>query len=232
MIQLKAILFDLFETLITERENGVNILDFGTPECQSPAARLGISETIFEQEWVKRRPGRMTGKFPDYYTVLKDICIKLNLDVDEITLKELNEKRMTAKQSTYQNIPVDVVHTLKELKRNGLKIGLVSNCSAEETESLFQSPFVHLIDEIILSYQEGVSKPNIEIYKIACRRLDVNPSEAIFIGDGGANELEGAKNAGIEAFRATWFYEREGNHKDFPVIEKPLDILNFVKITK
>ncbi|WP_165763734.1 HAD family hydrolase [Halalkalibacter urbisdiaboli] len=229
---MKAILFDLYETLITERENGVNIMDFGTPECQSPASILGISEELFEDEWVKRRPGRMTGVFSDYFTVLKDICTISNLDADDNTLRELNEKRIAAKRLPYQNISIDIVNTLKELKRNGVKIGLVSNCSAEETESLFLSPLFKLIDEMILSYQEGVSKPSREIYMIACQRLDVKPSEAIFIGDGGANELVGAKNSGIEAFRAKWFYNRKINNDEFPSIEKPMDLLNIVKSRK
>lgn len=63
---MKAVLFDLFETLVTERENGVNIRDFGTPECDCPASLLGIDETVFEREWVLRRPARMNGVFPDY----------------------------------------------------------------------------------------------------------------------------------------------------------------------
>lgn len=61
--EMKAVFFDLFETLITERENGRNTVDFGTPECNSPATHLGLSEETFEKEWVARRPGRMKGNF-------------------------------------------------------------------------------------------------------------------------------------------------------------------------
>lgn len=91
---LKAIIFDLFETLITQQEDGRNNVDFGIPECESPAIILGISEDLFEEEWVARRPERMTGPFPNYYTVIKDICTNLNLDVDDKILGSLNEKRI------------------------------------------------------------------------------------------------------------------------------------------
>lgn len=52
---MKAVLFDLFETLSTARDNGTNIRDLGTPECDSPAEVLGITEAVFEQEWILRR---------------------------------------------------------------------------------------------------------------------------------------------------------------------------------
>ena len=70
----------------------MNIRDFGTPECNSPAALTEASMTDVEREWVLRRPGRMNGVFPDYYTVLKDICSSLNLAVDDAVSRSLNER--------------------------------------------------------------------------------------------------------------------------------------------
>jgi HAD superfamily hydrolase (TIGR01549 family) len=225
---LKACFFDLYETLITEQENEMNIIEYGTPENKTPASYLGISEESFEKEWVARRPGRMKGVFTDYYSVIKDICTQLNLDIDDKILTSLNEKRLAEKRKPYQNINGEIVDMLKELKRMGLKIGLVSNCSGEETEGLFLSPLSNLFDEIILSYQVGVSKPDKEIYDAACQRLGVNPGEAIFIGDGGANELMGAKKAGMKAFRASWFYDRNLEEQEFPVVSKPKDVLRII----
>ncbi|MEU4444931.1 HAD family hydrolase [Actinosynnema sp. NPDC050801] len=39
------------------------------------------------------------------------------------------------------------------------------------------------VDEFVLSYQEGVAKPDPKIFRIACDRLGVHPSEALMIGD-------------------------------------------------
>lgn len=58
------------------------------------------------------------------------------------------------------------------------------------------------------SFTEGVAKPDPEIYLRALHRLGVQPEAAIFIGDGGDNELAGAEEAGLRAFRATWFLTR------------------------
>ncbi len=225
---MKAVLFDLFETLITERENGKNVRDLGTPECESPATLLGIKEADFEREWVIRRPGRMNGIFPDYYTALKDICLNFNLAVDDDLLHSLNERRVTAKRIPYQHIEKCVLDALEGLKNKGLKVGLISNCSAEEIDDLFSCPLTNFIDEIVLSFRVGVSKPHKEIYSLACDRLRVKPAECIFVGDGGASELVGATNAGIKAYRATWFHNRADIGDEFQKVENPKYILDLV----
>jgi putative hydrolase of the HAD superfamily len=40
-------------------------------------------------------------------------------------------------------------------------------------------------------------KPEPEIYEHALRKLGLDPSVCIFVGDGGSNELEGARAAGL-----------------------------------
>lgn len=225
---MKAVLFDLFETLITERENGTNVQDFGTPDCYSPAALLGTNQAVFEREWVLRRPGRMNGVFPDYYSVLKDICSCLNLVVDDEVLRSLNEKRVAAKRTPYKQIEERVLDVLEGLKKKGLKIGLISNCSSEEVDGLFSCPLTDCIDEIVLSFEAGVSKPHKEIYLLACERLQVNPGECIFVGDGGASELVGATNAGMRAYRAAWFYDRADIENKFHPITNPMNLLDLI----
>ncbi len=42
-------------------------------------------------------------------------------------------------------------------------------------------------------------KPNPGIYRLACERLRVEPSDCLFIGDGGSGELTGATNVGMDA---------------------------------
>ena len=53
----------------------------------------------------------------------------------------------------------------------------------------------------------AVLKPDRKIYELACDRLRIEPSEAVFVGDGGSNELWGATEAGIEALWCTWFLD-------------------------
>jgi len=57
-------------------------------------------------------------------------------------------------------------------------------------------------DEIIVSAETGVMKPDPEIYCIALARLDVTPDEAIFVDDAKEN-LEAARALGITAIHFT-----------------------------
>jgi len=43
------------------------------------------------------------------------------------------------------------------------------------------------------------------IYSEGLRRVGVDPAEALFVGDGGDDELLGAERAGLRAAQATWF---------------------------
>jgi phosphoglycolate phosphatase-like HAD superfamily hydrolase len=59
----------------------------------------------------------------------------------------------------------------------------------------------------VFSYEVGVIKPDQEIYTYACERLGVAPGDAWFVGDGGSDELRGARAAGLRPVWATWFIE-------------------------
>ena len=54
----------------------------------------------------------------------------------------------------------------------------------------------------MLSYREGIAKPNPEIFTLAAERLGVAPSECVMIDDIAAN-CEGAEVAGMQSILHT-----------------------------
>ena len=54
-----------------------------------------------------------------------------------------------------------------------------------------------------------MKKPNPAIFYLACERLDVEPEDCLFIGDGESNKLIGATRVGINAIHICMPYERE-----------------------
>lgn len=82
-------------------------------------------------------------------------------------------------------------------------------------------------DKVCLSYEEGVQKPDEEIYRRCMAGLGVAPEECIYIGDGGSQELETARNIGMNAMQAVWYMENR--KKDFNQLEKPLDVLKWIR---
>lgn len=79
------------------------------------------------------------------------------------------------------------------------KIGFLSNAGGDWVNEMFEPEDVALFDDIVLSFREGVIKPNPEIFKIAARNLGVETSECVFIDDKEKHCI-GARQAGMAAF--------------------------------
>jgi putative hydrolase of the HAD superfamily len=89
------------------------------------------------------------------------------------------------------------VETLEELRVRGHKIGLITVCT-EDVELLWpESAFAGLFDVEVFSNAVGLSKPDPRIYRLCCEQLGVEPHEAVFVGDGANDELEGARRVGL-----------------------------------
>lgn len=56
-------------------------------------------------------------------------------------------------------------------------------------------------EELIISSEVGANKPAPEIFLEACRRLGVEPKEALHVGDDPEDDWAGAASAGLHAFQ-------------------------------
>jgi len=91
------------------------------------------------------------------------------------------------------------VETLRRLRSDGYLLGLITVCS-EDIEVLWpESRFAGLFDAEVFSSRVGLSKPDPRIYLHCCELLGLEPREAVFVGDGANDELEGARRVGMDA---------------------------------
>ena len=196
----RAVIFDLYETLITENHPEFHV---DVP----PHERLGLTQEDFDRERAARYHARMTGKLHDYSSLLQEICraCKVVPPEDEISL--MQAERLAAKARPFERINPRIIEMLQTLKRTGYHIGVISNCTYDEIASWESSLLSTQIDVPIFSCIEGMAKPDPEIYKSACDRLKVDNNTAVFVGDGGSDELNGAAAAGLKPIWATWFIE-------------------------
>lgn len=197
----KAVFFDLFETLITEYDEDRN-------SKKTPESQLGIERRKFKNEMKIRRNDRMTGKYKNYKEVLIDICLACNKEVDEQLIERIYQQRVQRKEKWFKQIDKDILSQLSGLREKGLMLGIISNCTEEEVRGWKYSALAPYFDTVLFSYREGICKPQKEIYLLACNELKIPPQDCIFIGDGGSNELEGAKSVGMKPYQATWFTDR------------------------
>jgi putative hydrolase of the HAD superfamily len=91
---------------------------------------------------------------------------------------------------------------LEGLKRSGLLVGLVTNGQhALQYAKLAHTGLEYVFDEIVVSGDVGVEKPDREIFDLACEKLGLDPREAVYVGDNRRNDIDGAAGAGM---RTVW----------------------------
>lgn len=72
---------------------------------------------------------------------------------------------------------------IRELKQT-YKIGMISNVADNWIRDTFLTEDEQkLFDAMIFSYEFGITKPDLDIYKIALKRLGANAQESVFIDD-------------------------------------------------
>ena len=64
------------------------------------------------------------------------------------------------------------------------------------------------VEHIFISGEQGVAKPEKEIFELAEKKMSLQPDEICYVGDSYENDMEGAKRAG---WKTIWFNHR--NHK-------------------
>jgi putative hydrolase of the HAD superfamily len=117
----------------------------------------------------------------------------------------------------------DVVTTLDTLKASGLRLGIVSNAAYLPRLMVAQLDALGLrgyFDGVSFSSEVGVRKPHPAIYRDALRKLAVEPSKALFVGDRLREDVEGPKRLGMRAvLTREWRQEENTGLADF-VIER------------
>ncbi len=95
----------------------------------------------------------------------------------------------------------DLLDFIRQL-RPKVKTALLSDAWLDTRERIRDYANERVFDVIVISAEEGVAKPDPEIYRRTLERLGVAPEEAIFIDDWPPN-VEGARALGIHALLFT-----------------------------
>ena len=94
----------------------------------------------------------------------------------------------------------DSLPVVRELRARGMKTALISNCSHSTRPIVDRLGITAEFDEVLLSFEVGIHKPDPGIYREALHRLgDVAPERAVFVDDQ-PPYCDGAAALGIETF--------------------------------
>lgn len=93
----------------------------------------------------------------------------------------------------------DARPALRSLRRRGVRAVCVSNWDAGLPDVLDDTGLAPLLDGVVASAVVGSRKPEPAIFEAGLRLAGCRPEEALVIGDTPAEDLEGARRAGIRA---------------------------------
>jgi putative hydrolase of the HAD superfamily len=179
-----AVVFDLFETL-------VDYDDGRSREFSASVARLcGRDPQEFHSVWIEGRPLRETGSMAPYLA---------SLGIEQSAMQEFLELRRDWTRGVLARPRDGVVDAVQELRRRGIRAGLITVCSEDVVDVWPETPFAGLFDAEVFSCICGLRKPDPRIYRLALEQLGVDAADALFVGDGANDELAGAERVGMRA---------------------------------
>ena len=220
---IKAVIFDMYETLITHFEAP---LYFG----KEMAADAGVPEEVFINAWRVTEDDRATGVLP------MDVAIEKVLRevgyYSEESANLLYQKRTENKVECFRHLHSEIIPMLEALKERGIKVALISNCFTEEAEVIRDSVLFPYFDVAMMSCEQGVKKPDKEIFYRCLKELNLDASECLYVGDGGSRELEVAGELKMKPLQACWYLKKGTKQPvwrlpDFTQLDSPMDILDF-----
>lgn len=221
----RAVFFDMYETLITHFNSP---LYFGAQMAQE----AGIPIEKFLPFWRATEDDRTVGKLA--LEEVLSMILRENHCYSEELVNKMAEKRTATKVDCFRRLHSEIIPMLTALKEKGILVGLISNCYFEEAEVIRNSELFPYFDGVYLSCEQGVKKPDEEIFRRCMKELSVQPEECVYVGDGGSYELETARSLGMKAVQAVWYLKEgtdqpTGRMQEFLQAESPLEVLRYLE---
>ena len=116
-----------------------------------------------------------------------------------------SKEKLQEEIDSYLKIDRKLIDVIKEIKSRGFKTVLLSNANAaffKRKVFVVYPEFKNLFDEIIISSEIGMVKPDKEIFLYALNKINSKPEETLFIDDSKKN-IDSASMLGINGLLYT-----------------------------
>lgn len=203
---IDVVFFDLFFTLVTPQysntRNENDVLGITIDEWEKYAED--------EELYIERATGRE--KSPE--KIIEAMVAKMKMDATGEDMKQILKLREERFKKSLIDVDAVILDVLSDIKKAGKRLCLISNVDIIDVLHWDKSPLYNLFDDTVFSYEVGYIKPQAEIYEIALKRMNTKPESCIFVGDGGSDELRGARQLGIRTVLASHLLKRDSAHHD------------------
>lgn len=182
---MKAVLFDLDETLLDRTSSLIRFCKWQGSD------RLKLEDVEkYVARFMELDANGAVWKDAVYEALKREFLIPNSVD-------ELLAEYMLQFRNFCQERP-GALDSVRLLASKGFRLGLISNGISPFQENSFSALGVgDLFEAVVVSGAVGCSKPDPEIFEIACSALGATPKECIFVGDNPVSDIQGAAALGM-----------------------------------
>ena len=213
----KAVVIDLFDTLVTWNPDGLPLMQFRGREIRSTTPLLYQTlETAlgkrFDREKFSEAHASVYSEIFNaraQHDAVEITCLERfartlkMLEVDEGIAGPLAEDLRRIHMARVREVtkaPPARIDAMKKIARHH-RVGLISNFDDSETGHLIMhdTGIRDLFDPVIISADTGYRKPNPLIFKIILDAMKLEPADVLFVGDTPLDDVLGSKGVGMHS---------------------------------
>ncbi|WGG44756.1 HAD family hydrolase [Rossellomorea sp. DA94] len=194
MREYKAMLFDLDDTLLDRNQAVDNIFHIMLEKCYG-----NVEDTL---------KAEMLRKFKEYdnrgYGVSDKTAVFQSFFDEFPPLYRLPKPQEFWNQQFPQCFSISeyTANLLKAIQEN-MKIAIITNGTIHRQKAKILNSGLHeYFDVILISDEVGLEKPDQRIFQLALNKLQVQPEDALFVGDNLEKDVGGPQGAGLKGI---WF---------------------------
>ncbi len=126
--------------------------------------------------------------------------------VNDPAFAEFLSEEFQRQRRKLHNVYSDVEVSLGKLNKT-YRLALVTNGAPDlQREKISGSRLEKYFNEIVISGEVGVGKPDPKIFEITLERTGARPDQAVMVGNGLETDIKGAQEAGV---RAVWMNRKK-----------------------
>ena len=178
--EIKAIIFDLYDTLLYIANE------------TKPYTKLFLNLSLQPAEFKQAKAIALTEDFADLSGLVKRIKPDANINLqpyeDEIT-KEVKSAVLFP----------ETKRVLEELQKRNFRLGLISNLASPYKKPFFDLGLDKYFEKALFSCEVGLQKPDVRIYQRILQDMKLSPSQTFMVGDKINRDVNPPKSMGMNA---------------------------------
>ena len=203
---MKLVLFDLYGTLITLGADRDNVQMRAAEKFGLSLSREGIQRGYNAADMLMAEQNRikalrlLSEEESDRFFIRYQQAV-LGGDGHIVPDETALQIWRVVKAAGSQFVPFDdAIEGLSEVRKLGLRIGILSNMSVpgKKLEEQFSFAGIKVLEFVLTSSDVGYEKPHPRVFEAALERADVTARDAVYVGDQIVSDVEGALAAKIQ----------------------------------